>query len=241
MLAFIMRRLAQSVLVMLVVALIAFIMFRYVGDPIASMVGQEARLPTSEALRERLGLNDPFYVQFFRFIGNALQGEFGISYRLQQPVTELILSRLPATIELAFASAHHRAGLRPRAGRLHRAASPRAGFATGSIMTLSLVGVSLPTFLIGIGLIYIFAVELRWLPSFGRGAGRRSGLVAHRASDRKRPALAHPAGHHAVAVPADADHAPGARRDAGGAARRTISASPGRAGCPTARSISAMR
>ena len=105
MLAFIIRRLAQSVVVMLFVALIAFVVFRYVGDPIASMVGVDTRLEDQEIMRERLGLNDSVIVQFLRFIGNAMQGEFGISYRLQQPVTELILSRLPATIELAFVSA----------------------------------------------------------------------------------------------------------------------------------------
>ena len=106
MLAFILRRLVQSIVVMGVVALISFMLFRYVGDPVASLVGQESRLSDIADLRERLGLNDPFYVQFARFIGNAVQGEFGISYRLQQPVSELILSRLPATIELAFTSAY---------------------------------------------------------------------------------------------------------------------------------------
>ena len=105
MLAFIFKRLGQSVLVMLAVALIAFIMFRYVGDPVASMVSQEASISDQELLRERLGLNDPFYEQFFRFILNALQGDFGISYRLQTPVAELIMSRMPATIELALTSA----------------------------------------------------------------------------------------------------------------------------------------
>ena len=98
MLAFILKRLGQSVLVMLAVALISFVMFRYVGDPVASMVSQEASIADQAQLRERLGLNDPFYEQFFRFLGNAVQGEFGISYRLQQPVAELIFSRLPASI-----------------------------------------------------------------------------------------------------------------------------------------------
>jgi len=167
MLAFIIRRLAQSVLVMLAVALIAFMVFRYVGDPIASMVGVDTRLADQEVMRERLGLNDPFYVQFIRFVGNALQGQFGISYRLQQPVTELILQRLPATIELAFASA----GIALVAGvglGVYTALRPRS-LSTGFVMSASLVGVSLPTFLIGIGLIYLFAVQLRWLPSSGRG------------------------------------------------------------------------
>ena len=167
MLAFIIRRLAQSVLVMLVVALISFAMFRFVGDPIESMVGVETRLEDREAMRERLGLNDPVPVQFVRFVGNAVQGEFGISYRLQQPVTELILSRLPATIELAFTSATLALVLGVTLG-VFTALNPRS-FITAGIMAASLVGVSLPTFLIGIGLIYVFSVELGWLPSFGRG------------------------------------------------------------------------
>lgn len=167
MLAFIIRRLAQSVLVMLFVALIAFVIFRYVGDPIASMVGVDTRLEDQEIMRDRLGLNDPAVIQFARFIGNAVQGEFGISYRLQQPVTELILSRLPATIELAFASALIALVVGVVLG-VYTALNPKSYFSAG-IMAASLVGVSLPTFLIGIGLIYIFSVELGWLPSFGRG------------------------------------------------------------------------
>jgi len=167
MIAFILRRLFQSFIVMLMVALISFMLFRFVGDPIASLVGQDTRLHEIEELRQRLGLNDPFYIQFARFIGNALQGEFGISYRLQQPVTELILSRLPATIELAFASAMLALVFGVVLG-VFTALRPKS-FSSAVIMTLSLVGVSLPTFLIGIGLIYIFAVELQWLPSFGRG------------------------------------------------------------------------
>ncbi|TVR10533.1 MAG: ABC transporter permease [Salinarimonadaceae bacterium] len=167
MLALIIRRLAQSVLVMLFVALIAFVMFRYVGDPIASMVGVETRIAEQEIMRDRLGLNDPVFMQFLRFIGNAVQGQFGISYRLQQPVSELIMSRLPATIELAFASAT--IALIGGVALGVFTALRQGSFATGAIMAASLVGVSLPTFLIGIALIYIFAVELGWLPSFGRG------------------------------------------------------------------------
>ncbi|AVF03316.1 MULTISPECIES: ABC transporter permease [Devosia] len=167
MLAFIARRLFQSVIVMLAVAFIAFMVFRYVGDPVSSMLGQDSTLADHAALRERLGLNEPFYIQFFSFVGNALQGQFGISYRLQQPVSQLIMERLPATIELAFASASIALVLGVVLG-IYTALRPRA-FSTGVIMTASLIGVSLPTFLIGIGLIYVFAVELKVLPSFGRG------------------------------------------------------------------------
>ena len=171
MLAFIIRRVVQSAIVMLVVALVAFALFRYVGDPVSSMVGQETSLEDREALRTTLGLNDPFVLQFGRFIGNAVQGNFGISYRLQQPVTELILQRLPATLELAFVSGMAAFVFGVSAGvytALHR-----RGMISNAIMAVSLIGVSLPTFLIGILLIWLFAVELQWLPSFGRGETAR--------------------------------------------------------------------
>jgi ABC-type dipeptide/oligopeptide/nickel transport system permease component len=167
MLAFIARRLAQSVVVMLVVAFIAFLVFRFVGDPLTALLGQDANQADYDAARQRLGLDQPFYVQFFRFVGNALQGEFGLSYRLQQPVSKLIMERLPATVELAFASATIALIFGILLG-IYTALRPRA-FSTGVIMTASLIGVSLPTFLIGIGLISVFAVELKVLPSFGRG------------------------------------------------------------------------
>lgn len=167
MLAFIARRLLQSVIVMLVVAFIAFLVFRYVGDPLANLLSQDATMADYEEARERLGLNQPFYVQFYHFVVNALQGQFGVSYRLQQAVSQLILERLPATIELAVASSIIALVFGVFLG-VYTALKQRA-FSTGVIMTLSLIGVSLPTFLIGIGLIYVFAVELKWLPSFGRG------------------------------------------------------------------------
>ncbi|KPQ07924.1 MAG: peptide/nickel transport system permease protein [Rhodobacteraceae bacterium HLUCCA12] len=167
MLAFIIRRVLQSILVMLVVALVSFSLFRFVGDPINSMVGQEASIEDRAALREALGLNDPFLMQFMRFIGNAAQGDFGISYRLQQPVMELILSRLPATLELALVSGV--VAFIFGVGFGVYTALRRRGWVSNSIMTLSLIGVSLPTFLIGVLLIWVFAVEFQMLPSFGRG------------------------------------------------------------------------
>ncbi|MFT7059339.1 MAG: ABC-type dipeptide/oligopeptide/nickel transport system permease component [Pseudorhodobacter sp.] len=167
MIAYIFTRLAQSVLVMLVVALVSFSLFRFVGDPVATLMGQEATVADREALRERLGLNEPVYAQFGDFVLRAAQGDFGISYRLQQPVAELILSRLPATLELAFIS-----GILAfvfGVGFGVYTALNRSGWLSNVIMATSLIGVSLPTFLIGILLIWIFAVELQWLPSFGRG------------------------------------------------------------------------
>jgi peptide/nickel transport system permease protein len=151
MLAFILRRVLQSLVVMLVVALVSFALFRYVGDPISTMMGQEATIADREALRERLGLNDPFIVQFFDFVTRAVQGDFGISYRLQQPVMELILSRLPATLELALVSGVLAFVFGVGFGVY--TALRRRGWLSTAIMTVSLIGVSLPTFLIGVLLI----------------------------------------------------------------------------------------
>ena len=152
---------------MLTVALIAFGLFRYVGDPINNMVGQDTSLQEREALREGLGLDDPFVVQFGRFVVNAVQGEFGISYRHRRPVEDLIAERLPATLELSIIAALIALLVGLPMGiytGLHR-----EGFLSRVFMTLSLIGVSLPTFLIGILLILLFGVVLRWLPTFGRG------------------------------------------------------------------------
>ena len=167
MLAYMIRALAQAIAVLMTVALIAFSMFRYVGDPVANMVGPETTKEEIRDLRERLGLNDPLPVQFARFLTNAAQGEFGISYRQGRRVSTLITERLPATLELALLSALFATVFGTILGIY--TAVRRDGWLSHVFMTVSLVGVSLPTFLIGIGLIYLFAVELRWLPSFGRG------------------------------------------------------------------------
>ncbi|MFA6966744.1 ABC transporter permease [Bosea sp. (in: a-proteobacteria)] len=167
MLAYILRSLMQGVVVMLAVAFIAFSMFRFVGDPVVNMLGQEATLQDRAELTQRLGLNDPVPLQFARFVGDAAQGDFGISYRQGRKVSSLMLERLPATVELAVLSAIFAFVFGVGLGVY--AAIRRDGWIANLVMSLSLIGVSLPTFLIGIGLIYIFAVELRWLPSFGRG------------------------------------------------------------------------
>jgi peptide/nickel transport system permease protein len=167
MLAFIARRLAQSLLVMAVVSAIAFSLFNFVGDPVNNMVGQDATREDRIRIRAELGLDDPILTQYLTFLGNAVQGDFGLSYRIKRPVDELILERLPATLELVFVSAVIALVLGITAGVYTgiRRNSP----ASRGILTVSLVGVSLPTFIIGIGLIYLFAVILRWLPSSGRG------------------------------------------------------------------------
>jgi peptide/nickel transport system permease protein len=167
MFGYLIRSVLQAILVMLAVAFIAFSMFRFVGDPVASIVGQDATLKDRQELADSLGLNDPLVVQFARFVGNAAQGDFGISYRQGRPVATLLRERLPATIELAVISAA--LALLLGLGLGIYTALRRDGWAANLVMSLSLIGVSLPTFLIGIGLIYFFGVVLRWLPTFGRG------------------------------------------------------------------------
>ena len=167
MFTFIFKRLLQSIVVMLTVALIAFSLFRYVGDPINNMVGQDTTLEERAQLRERLGLNDPFFLQFYRFAADASIGEFGFSYQHRRPVKELISERLPATLELALVSAILALAIGIPMGVY--TALRRDGFLSRTFMTISLIGVSLPTFLIGILLILLFGVVLRWLPTFGRG------------------------------------------------------------------------
>ncbi|WP_341704795.1 ABC transporter permease [Ferrovibrio sp.] len=174
MIAFIVRRLVQAALVMLAVAFIAFAMFNFVGDPVAIIAGQDLPAEQRIQLRKDLGLDDPMPVRFARFVGNAVQGNFGLSYRTTQPVGGMIAERLPATLELSFVAALFAlfagipmgvfAGLYPNS------------WISRLMMTVSLIGVSLPTFLIGILLIYIFAVLLGWLPSFGRGEVIRLGF-----------------------------------------------------------------
>lgn len=167
MVMFVVNRLVQSVIVMLTVGLIAFSLFRFVGDPITNMVGQDTTQEQRQELRERLGLDDSFFVQYGRFVANAVQGDFGISYRHRRPVSDLIAERLPATLELSLVSAAMALLLGIPMGVY--TALRRDGFLAKSFMTLSLIGVSLPTFLIGILLILVFSVQLRWMPSFGRG------------------------------------------------------------------------
>ena len=167
MIAFISRRLLQSVFVMLAVSLIAFTLFRFVGDPIAQMVGQETSVADQERLRESLGLNDPITTQFVRFAKNLASGNFGYSYRTRQPISEMILSRMPATLELGIVSLIISLLVGIPAGiytALHR-----GGLLANAILVSTLVGVSIPTFVIGIFLIFVFGVQLGWLPTFGRG------------------------------------------------------------------------
>jgi peptide/nickel transport system permease protein len=167
MIAFIIRRLLQSVLVMLTVAFVAFALFTYVGDPVSIMLGQDFSETERARISRELGLDRPFFVQFARFIGNALEGDFGLSYRLARPVADLIVERLPATLELSLVAAFIALAVGVPMGVY--TGLNRDSWLSRVFLTVSLVGVSLPTFLIGILLIYIFAVQLNVLPSFGRG------------------------------------------------------------------------
>ena len=167
MFGYVIKSVLQAFMVMLCVAFIGFSMFRFVGDPVSNLLGQEATIADRAELAQELGLNDSVAIQFLRFAGNALQGEFGVSYRQGRPVALLLAERLPATLELAILSAFFALVVGLALGVY--AAIKRHGLIANLFMSVSLIGVSLPTFLIGIGLIYVFSVELRWLPSFGRG------------------------------------------------------------------------
>jgi peptide/nickel transport system permease protein len=165
--AFVLRRLMQALLVMLAVGLIAFALFRFVGDPVVFMLGQDATPEDRARMTRELGLDRPFYVQYASFVSRAVRGEFGLSLRQLRPVSTLIVERLPATLELSFVAA-----LLALAAGIPMGvytALRRGSWLSHCLLALSLAGVSLPTFLIGILLILVFAVNLGWLPSFGRG------------------------------------------------------------------------
>ncbi|MCL4766603.1 MAG: ABC transporter permease [Hyphomicrobiaceae bacterium] len=167
MLAFAIRRVIEAAVVMLTVALLAFVLFRFVGDPVNQMVGQDTPLEDRIRIRQELGLDDPVPVQLGRFLWGAVRFDFGISYQVKQPVAALIAERFPATIELALAAAVFAVVLGIPMGvytGIHR-----DSWLSKIFLTISLIGISLPTFLIGILLIYLFAVKLGVLPSFGRG------------------------------------------------------------------------
>jgi peptide/nickel transport system permease protein len=161
------RRLAQSIFVVFIVGIIAFSLFQFVGDPVHNMLGQDATPQQQNELRERLGLDQPRIVQFWRFITNFASGDLGLSYRMGRPVSQLILERMPATIELSLVSGLFAVVFGIWMG-VAAAVSPRS-LKSRLLMTVSLVGTSLPPFFVGILLIIVFSVQLGWLPSFGRG------------------------------------------------------------------------
>jgi len=167
MMVFILRRLLQAVAVMLVVSLLAFMLFRYVGDPVVAMLGEDITEQDRVALRQKLGLDDTTAVQFGRFVQNAVQGNFGLSLRQGQPVSTLLSERIPATVELSLVAAVLALAIGLPLGVY--TALRRTGKLAQLLLAVSLLGVSLPTFLIGILFILVFSVLLGWLPSYGRG------------------------------------------------------------------------
>ena len=167
MLAFILRRALQSIGVMIAVGIISFAMFRFAGDPVNQMVAMDTSPAQRAEVRASLGLDDPVIVQFARYFGNAVQFQFGVSYQFRQPVSALLKERMPATLELATCATLLAMGFGILMGIY--SALRRDSFLAKIMQAVSLIGISLPTFLIGILLIYLFSVTLGWLPSFGRG------------------------------------------------------------------------
>ena len=167
MLAFTLRRILQSLVVLIAVGVLSFAMFRFAGDPVSQIVSIDTPAAEREAVRQSLGLDDPVLVQFARYFANAARFNFGISYQLRQPVASLLAQRMPATLELAICSTVLSLAFGIAMGVF--SALRRGTALAGVLQAISLIGISLPTFLIGILLIYLFAVVLGWLPSFGRG------------------------------------------------------------------------
>ena len=173
MLAFVISRALQAVGVLLAIGLIAFAMVRFAGDPVNQMVGVDTPPAERAAIRRSLGLDDPVLVQFGRYVGQAARFEFGVSHQVRQPVSNLLAERVPATLELALCATLFALCLGIPMGMF--AALRRGTVLATAFQALSLIGVSLPTFLIGVLLISIFSVALGWLPSFGRGETVRLG------------------------------------------------------------------
>ena len=173
MFAFVIRRALQAIGVLLAVGIISFAMFRFAGDPVNQIVSLDTPAAEREQVRRSLGLDDPVPVQFARYLSRAVQGEFGVSYQFRQPVSDLLAERMPATLELAFCATIFAIGFGVLMGVY--SGLKRDSFLAKVFQTISLIGISLPTFLIGILLIYLFSVILGWLPSFGRGDTVRLG------------------------------------------------------------------
>jgi peptide/nickel transport system permease protein len=167
MFAFTVKRIIQAIVVMLIISLIGFAIKHNFGDPVRELVGERVTPDERAQIRDRLGLNDPFLVQYGRFLVDALHGDLGRSFFFKRPVTEIILSKAPATLELVLCASLIVILLSVPMG-IYSAIYPRR-LLSRLIMGSSIVGVSIPVFLTAIMLIYIFSVELGWLPSFGRG------------------------------------------------------------------------
>src|SRR4030088_290849 len=173
MLAFTLRRAVQAIGVMIAVGIIAFSMFRFAGDPVNQIVSIDTSAAERAEIRKSLGLDDPVPVQFARYFADAAQFKFGVSYQFRQPVASLLKERMPATLELAICATILAMVFGILMGVY--SALKRDTALAKVLQAVSLIGISLPTFLIGILLIYLFSVTLGWLPSFGRGEVVRIG------------------------------------------------------------------
>jgi len=167
MFAFIVRRIIQSIIVMLVISLVGFSIQFSIGDPVRDLVGERVTPAEREEIRDQLGLNDPFYIQYFRFVKNACKGDLGLSFFYKKPALEVIISKAPATLELVIVTSIILIIISIPAG-IYCAIFPKR-LLSRFAMAFSTIGVAIPVFLTAIALIYLFAVELNWLPSFGRG------------------------------------------------------------------------
>ncbi|MFC1680825.1 ABC transporter permease [Pseudomonadota bacterium] len=167
MFAFFVRRFAQAALVMFIISILAFSIQDNLGDPLREMVGQSVSEAERQELRGKMGLNDPFFVQYWRFLKKAVQGDLGTSYFFKRPALDVILDKLPATLELVFGASLIIIFFSVPIG-VFAAIQPKHWFSKFA-MAVSTVGISVPVFLTAIMSIYIFSVELGWLPSFGRG------------------------------------------------------------------------
>lgn len=167
MLTFTIKRLINAVFVMLSVAFLAFLIFRFVGDPVRQMLPEQATQAQRDALRDSLGLQDPFLMQYGKFVAKAVQGDFGTSFRNQQDVLSMIADRFPATFELVMVATLISLVVGMPLGVI--TAIKRRSWYAESLQFTSLIGISLPSFVVGIGLILVFSVWLGWFPAFGRG------------------------------------------------------------------------
>jgi len=180
MFAFIIRRVTQALIVIFIISVIGFGIKQSVGDPVREMTGISVSAAERDQLREKLGLNDPWFIQYGRFLGKALQGDLGNSYFYKRPATEVILEKAPATLELVLISSLIIVVFSVPLG-IFSAIRPKHLFSR-LLMGGSIVGVSIPVFLTAIMMIYVFSIKLGWLPSFGRGelvmiGGWGSGLL----------------------------------------------------------------
>lgn len=165
---YIIRRIFDLLPTIFVVAVIVFIVTRMIpGDPASVMLGPQASVEDIEALRQKLGLNEPLYMQFLQYIGNLLQGNLGISYTYNEPIMSLIMDRFPNTVILAISALIIAVIIGIPAGII--SASKHNSLLDYSVMLISLIGVSMPIFWLGVMLVLYFSVNLGWFPATGMG------------------------------------------------------------------------